>query len=96
MPLPPPPAEWLAALREADFGGRYLMVKCPADLRAAFFAKLGAPGGATVEEVTSIPRARLTRELDDLTVGDPAVPISAIQVGHLMRAVEQASKDLEV
>ena len=90
----PSPADLLDALLNADFGERYLPRAEPA-LKTAFLVAIGAPEGATVDEVINIPEATLESALGRATIGDPALPLSGIQVSRIMGPIRRAGRDIQ-
>ena len=96
--LPPPPvvhADPRRELLDDDYVARYLSRTHP-DFRRSFLAVLGIPEGeGTVGEVTSIPLARLERDLDRATVGPDEEWLSGYQIGQLLSPFKQAVLDVQ-
>ena len=84
------------AILDSQFAERYL-ARCGPALRASFMTALGADGSESVEEILDIPLDLVERDLREKAVlGDPAVPLTALQVGKLRRAYLNAVSDTKL
>ena len=84
----------MSALLASAFSARYL-AHLPDDLRTACLCMLGIPPETPVEDVVCIPPEAITEGLRQVMFGEPAVSISAMQVGMFNKGFRQACADVD-